>query len=482
MQKTVWEETAGGHSARHDICIAAPTGSGKTLAYALPLVSALARERVHALRALVVLPTRDLAAQVFDVLRPLCKACGLRVGLVAGRASAMEEAALLAGAGPSEAQSSLSDGYGSPNSNALDILVITPGRLASHVGFTPGFTLRALRFLVVDECDRLLRQTYQNWLSACLLGTEDEGDGMKAGRLRPTSSTEQEPANNAHSSSSTTAPLSRIVKFIASATLTQDPAKLLRLRLHAPRFLAQTTEHAKRYVLPPALHELKHVVAAARKPKALAALLRWLSLRGDRTLVFASSVDSTSGVQRLLRALGPDVLGATSAEYSGRLAPEDRRSALASFSTGAARILVCSDAMTRGMDISGVTAVVNYDVPVYPKTYVHRAGRTARAGGQGAVYTLLQHVDVKHFKAMLRKVDNSRVRDLVMDRECLDAVAEPVARTLEVLKQGGDLSGDLELTMSKTKKKKSGNAAGFTVIKRRRLPNDIPAFSVFPSS
>ncbi|KAL6782479.1 hypothetical protein ACKKBG_A06940 [Auxenochlorella protothecoides x Auxenochlorella symbiontica] len=387
VQATVWRETAGGACDRHDICIAAPTGSGKTLAYALPLVSALAARPARALRGLVVLPTRDLAGQVFGVLAPLCAALGLGLGLAAGRAGGAAEAAMLASCAP-------------------DVLVATPGRLAGHVGATPGFGLGALRFLVVDECDRLLRQSYQGWLAATL--------GTGAAR--------------------------RVVKVVASATLTKDPAKLLKLGLHAPRFLAMATE-AQRYSLPPSLKEFRHVVSAERKPEALAALLRALGPDAP-TIVFTSSLETTARLQRLLAALGEGVTRGRSVEYSGALGPDRRRLALEAFCARRARILVCSDALTRGMDVAGVAAVVNYDAPVYAKTYVHRAGRTARAGAPGAVYTLLRREEVRHFRAMLRKAEGSRVADLALDRLALAEVAPAVEAALRRLQAGEDVAPD----------------------------------------
>lgn len=99
MQTVVWRETAGGASAAHDVCVCAPTGSGKTLSYALPVLQALAGRRAPALRALAVLPTRDLAAQVFAVLAPLCPALGLTAGLACGKAPLQAEAQLLAAGG-----------------------------------------------------------------------------------------------------------------------------------------------------------------------------------------------------------------------------------------------------------------------------------------------------------------------------------------------------------------------------------------------
>jgi ATP-dependent RNA helicase DDX51/DBP6 len=99
VQAVVWQQTAGGASTAHDVCICAPTGSGKTLAYTLPVLQALAQRAAPCLRALIVLPTRDLAAQVFGVLAALCPPLGLSAALACGRASLAAEAELLSGGG-----------------------------------------------------------------------------------------------------------------------------------------------------------------------------------------------------------------------------------------------------------------------------------------------------------------------------------------------------------------------------------------------
>ncbi len=112
----------------------------------------------------------------------------------------------------------------------------------------------------------------------------------------------------------------------------------------------------------------------------------------------------------LLLAAMTDLPG-TALEYSARLTQPQRAAALEAFRSGDATILVASDAMARGMDVESVEVVINYDAPVHAKTYVHRAGRTARAGRAGRVITLLRDQDMRHFRAMLRKLDNNRVVD-----------------------------------------------------------------------
>jgi len=103
--------------------------------------------------------------------------------------------------------------------------------------------------------------------------------------------------------------------------------------------------------------------------------------------------------------------------------------------TGSAKILVASDAMTRGMDVDTIENVVNYDAPVYVRTYVHRAGRAARAGRSGRVFSLMRHEDVRHFKQMLRKADNTYVRDYWIPKDKLDASSTRLHKALEQVRE-----------------------------------------------
>jgi ATP-dependent RNA helicase DDX51/DBP6 len=459
VQSVVWEATAGGSSSLHDICLASPTGSGKTLAYSLPVLQALARSSSFpspsastksscSLQALIVLPTRDLALQVYSVISPLCKAIGFPCCAACGKAGLAAEAEAL-----------VSKNGAAPPS----LVVATPGRLIAHLEGTPGFNLHNLRFLVVDEADRLLRQTYQNWLPRVLSNINTQNSSSTAAAAAAVSSPSLINTNQQSTR--------RVVKFIVSATLTKDPSKMDRLGLYCPRYIAMAAEDY-RHKLPSGLEELKCVVPAEKKPFALAALLAELTPKP--TIVFISAVDSTHRVALLLKYLKKEV--GTAVEYSSKVPPEERRNALTKFRAGHASILVCSDAMTRGMDVEGVEAVINYDAPVYVKTYVHRAGRTARAGKTGKVITLLRNEDVKHFKSMLRKADNTYVKDTRIERELMEEVKIPVekalAKLLETLGGGGDLGIDEEDKVEEAENRKVGRLnqeEGVKHVKRRKI-------------
>lgn len=262
----------------------------------------------------MVLPTRSLAVQVHSVLHSLGAAAGINVALAAAQEGVAAEAAKLVTL-PSQ-----------PNSGP-HILVATPGRLMAHIqGSTGGpwassgsssvLSLQHLKFLVVDEADRLLRQDYHGWLPQVLEHIHTSSSSRTSSSFSsaqsvsllslPPSAAGAAPygaaaAGNAaalqhpqgssaaiglyFSSSST-----RVLKLVVSATLTRDPSKLMRLELSCPRYIA-LTDVSRRYTLPAQLEQYRLVVPAQHKPLALVGLLHRLGQ--SRTVVFASSLDMT---------------------------------------------------------------------------------------------------------------------------------------------------------------------------------------------
>uniref|UniRef100_A0A8R7PU16 ATP-dependent RNA helicase n=1 Tax=Triticum urartu TaxID=4572 RepID=A0A8R7PU16_TRIUA len=156
VQVSTWLETIGPGAFQRDICINSPTGSGKTLAYALPIVQALSTRKVRCLRALVVLPTRDLALQVKEVFDAIAPVMGLTVASAIGQSSIADEISDLIKKSKQELYPSLDDEYIEMEPQTkVDILVATPGRLMDHINMTKGFSLEHLQYLVVDETDRM---------------------------------------------------------------------------------------------------------------------------------------------------------------------------------------------------------------------------------------------------------------------------------------------------------------------------------------
>eukprot|EP00276_Gloeochaete_wittrockiana_P005078 CAMPEP_0184655008 /NCGR_PEP_ID=MMETSP0308-20130426/12652_1 /TAXON_ID=38269 /ORGANISM="Gloeochaete witrockiana, Strain SAG 46.84" /LENGTH=643 /DNA_ID=CAMNT_0027091249 /DNA_START=34 /DNA_END=1965 /DNA_ORIENTATION=+ len=412
-----------------DVCVSAPTGSGKTLAYVLPIVQTLSKRVVRRLRALVVVPTRDLALQVTSVFKPFCNALNLTVHTAIGSVSFAEE------------QSRLCPGIGR-GAGAADVVVATPGRLMDHLRDTPAFTLQHLSFLVIDEADRLLMQSYQEWLQTVLQSIAAALQSQSHHQPQQlTYSISADGGLDLHCSAprlnaamcgvlpSTASSPHRchVRKLLFSATLSRNPAKIAALGLTAPYYFAASSN--SRYKTPAALMEYMIVCDGGQKPIIFIHLLNAMNF--NSTLCFTRSVESAHRLAVLLQLWGIQEVG----EYSSLLSQTKRSAILADFRTGKIKVLVCSDAMARGMDVALVEAVVNYDVPTRIKTYIHRAGRTARAGRPGATFTLMRDDQVAYFKDMLQKAEHGQVKNYKIDEATVQAMLPKYLECLSHLKE-----------------------------------------------
>ena len=312
-----------------DVCGKAKTGSGKTLAFGLPLLVKVPKGSSRKPRALILVPTRELALQVHDVLAPLCKSVGQRVLAVYGGA-------------PMERQI-----------NALrkgaDIVVATPGRLID-LGDRGDVDVSEVEFLVLDEADRMADMGFMPQVEWVLR------------RLPPARQT-----------------------MLFSATLDGDVDHLRRHYLTDPLTLEveTTSEHVEslehRFI---GVHQLDKV-------KVIEAISRGV----ERTLVF---VRTKRGADRLVEQLTRERVKA--AAIHGDLRQSQRERALGDFSAGKLEVLVATDVAARGIHVDAIDVVVHYDPPEDHKSYLHRSGRTARAGEVGLVATLVlwdQRLDVE---------------------------------------------------------------------------------------
>ncbi|ELR11743.1 helicase conserved Cterminal domain containing protein [Acanthamoeba castellanii str. Neff] len=173
------------------------------------------------------------------------------------------------------------------------------------------------------------------------------------------------------------------------------------------------------------------ICSLAYKPLVLLYLLEMFDFK--RTLCFTSSVESTHRLYLLLTLMGQTGV----AEYSSTLPQRKRTQIIEKFAKGDIKIVIASDAMSRGLDIEDVENVINYDVPPFIKTYVHRVGRTARAGRQGKTYTLLLKSEAHHFRSMLKKAEHStKINQVNIDYETeLNKYMEQYQEALEKLKE-----------------------------------------------
>ena len=515
-----------------DVCITAPTGSGKTLGYALPILNALSQRRIRRLRALVVLPGRDLARQVHSVFEDYVKGSNLRVGLAIGQSDfkaeqqaltidtdnhddpervarqllsfdpANLELARLANQNDNAWRDCTTDdnniGNQVTSSTAIDILVCTPGRLVDHLDNTPGFTLQHLRFLVVDEADKLLSQSYQNWIdrviedanSASVKAWRDmqvSGDRvpqMRSGSdptsydIRPITwrrggaagDTSQFNTNTSyfHAAAAVCRPV-QLRKFLVSATLTKDPQKLANLKLVNPKhfdvhqLMAKGRAASNKFSMAQGLSEYSIECKAEQKPIVLLALLLELLQDKDEkwtVVVFTSSVDSTHRLARLLQLLwirGKFGDSHAVAEFSSALNQSERTALMGRCHdpNDSISVLVCSDGMSRGMDLERVHAVINYDVPSLAKTYVHRCGRTARAGKTGVAISILKGGQVVQFRRMRDLIQQPQaVQPWSVKKSLVQGVMSTYSECLQVLRKviqeedDGDISPTAPLELN----------------------------------
>ncbi|KAF9995897.1 ATP-dependent RNA helicase dbp6 [Entomortierella chlamydospora] len=539
-----------------DLCVSAPTGSGKTLAYVLPIIEILSQRVVTRLRALVILPTRDLCVQVKETFETFVKGTDLKIATTTGQNSFAHEQNILVGSsGDIHTNSGFTVNATLGGNSRVDILITTPGRLIDHIKSTPNFTLQHLRFLVIDEADRLLNQSFQDWLYHILRAIHPSperrllgADGSEAIQVKKDqyglpihdaiapgflSSFFQLPESDVEDPKALS-----VQKLLFSATLTRNPAKIASLQLSDPQYVAvqeggQDGDEKQKYTTPAGLTEHMIVCETSEKPLMVLHLLHHKNVRS--ALCFTKSVESAHRLFKLIQlyektrtttsqsipqstqmntavsepsttdagydkngkkkseddgeaqdsddgnddssdgsdnsdsedgegdgesdAEMEDVEASTKpivsqpsttttattdmdidssttqsptstedaivvAEYSSDLPKSKRQSILRAFNNGEIHLLICSDLISRGMDLSPVSYVINYDVPVYMKKYIHRVGRTARAGKTGTAYSLVEMQEARHFKEMISKAGHwekiSRIK--VKDQDTRDLV------------------------------------------------------------
>jgi ATP-dependent RNA helicase DDX51/DBP6 len=335
--------------------------------------------------------------------------------------------------------------------SGVDILICTPGRLVEHIEHTTGFLLKSVRWLVIDEADQLLNQNFQGWASVLMnaLHSDTPPEFMNAQeRLR-----ERE---NGSIWSMALPARRQLTKIVLSATMEKDLTKLGTLKLRRPKLVVvqdesiddqplQTEENV--FELPSTLDEYAAPVNdGANKPlHLLHALLNYvfagtksssnresstsdssdsdsssdeseageqMSIAGhiSRVLIFTKSTESASRLSHLLSELEPSFKKYMKTMTRASTA-EAARKLLKSFNTGDVKILIASDAASRGLDIPSITHVVNYDMPTSITSYVHRVGRTARAGKSGQALTLFSKTEAAWFWKQIAAGDNIRRGD-----------------------------------------------------------------------
>ncbi|KAF5365699.1 hypothetical protein D9758_003251 [Tetrapyrgos nigripes] len=311
-----------------DIIGVAATGSGKTAAFALPILQKL-WDDPRGLFACVLAPTRELAYQISQQFEALGSAMGARCVVIVGGMEMTAQAVALA--------------------KRPHIIVATPGRLNDHLENTKGFNLRGLKYLVLDEADRLLDMDFGPVIDKILKVIPKE---------RST--------------------------YLFSATMTTKVEKLHRASLSNPVKVEVSSKYQTVSTL------LQYYLLMPLKDKDAYLVYLANSLAQNSIIIFTRTVHDASRLSLILRSLGFPAV-----PLHGQLSQSQRLGALGKFKSGGRSVLVATDVASRGLDIPSVDVVINFDIPTHSKDYIHRVGRTARAGRAGKSITLVTQYDVE---------------------------------------------------------------------------------------
>ena len=326
-----------------DILAGAQTGTGKTAGFTLPMLQRLSQTQNNKtrrpVRALVLTPTRELAAQVGDSVNNYSRHLSLKSTIIFGGVSINPQIDKLR--------------------KGVDILVATPGRLLDHVN-QKNLDLSNIEILVLDEADRMLDMGFIR-------------DIRKILALLP----------------------KQRQNLLFSATFSNEIKQLADNLLHSPVLI----EVARRNTAAERVSQVIHPVDRGRKRELLSHMIG--SENWHQVLVFTRT---KHGANRLAEQLGKD--GISAAAIHGNKSQGARTKALADFKQNNIRVLVATDIAARGLDINQLPHVVNYELPNVPEDYVHRIGRTGRAGNEGEARSLVcvdEHKLLKEIERLLKR-------------------------------------------------------------------------------
>lgn len=339
-----------------DIVAGAVTGSGKTAAYMIPILERLLFKpsKMACTRVIILAPTRELAIQVADVGRKLGRFVqNLTFGIAVGGLNLRQQEQQL--------------------KTRPDIVVATPGRLIDHIR-NSGFNIDSLEIMVLDEADRMLEEGFQAELTEIL----------------------------------SLVPKHKRQTMLFSATMNTRIQDLIQLSLNKPvRIMIDPPKAASLKLVQEFLRIRQH---EDMKPALLLHVLRAVDPgQQTRTVVFVTRKSMAHRLRIVLGLLGMRVL-----ELHGLLTQEQRLASVESFKSLEVPVLICTDLAARGLDIPKIELVINYDMPKTHEIYLHRVGRTARAGRQGRSITFVGEAQAERniVKAVIKSLDKSKQKAL----------------------------------------------------------------------
>mmetsp|Transcript_21277 Transcript_21277/g.32743 ORF Transcript_21277/g.32743 Transcript_21277/m.32743 type:complete len:531 (-) Transcript_21277:83-1675(-) len=347
-----------------DVIGLAETGSGKTGAFVIPILQELLSNPVRgAVFSVMLAPTRELAFQIHEVVEALGQTIGATSVCIVGGVDIASQSIALA--------------------RNPHIIVATPGRLVDHLQNTKGFQLRKLKYLVMDEADRMLSMDFEEELNQILDVIPDSESGGRR-------------------------------TFLFSATMTSKVQKLQRASLSNP----VRVEVSTKFQTPKKLLQSYLFIPAKYKDVYLTYLIN--EHAGQSVLVFGATCNNVQRLALMLRNLGFPAIC-----LHGQMAQPKRLGALHKFKSGGRNILICTDVAARGLDIPSVDVVINFDLPGHGKDYIHRVGRTARAGRSGKAVAMVTQYDVEIYQR-LEGLLGKKLPELKLDEETVLVLLERV--------------------------------------------------------
>ncbi|KAL3669343.1 hypothetical protein V7S43_005720 [Phytophthora oleae] len=398
-----------------DICASAQTGSGKTAAFLLPILERLQfrSRRVQSTRVMIICPVRELATQCQSMFEQLARYTDITCSLAVGGLPLKAQEAELR--------------------NRPDVVVCTPGRMIDHLRNSKSVHMDDLEILVLDEADRLLE-----------LGFTEEV--LELVRMCPV----------------------QRQTMLFSATLTSKVDQLIDLSMKRP----------VRISTDPLFDMAKHLVQEfvrirPNREDDREAILLALCTRTFRTntIVF---METKSHAHRMMIIFG--LAGIKAAELHGNLQQRERLEALQKFRDGSVDILLCTDIAARGIDVRGVHAVINYEMPKDITTYVHRVGRTARAGRNGRAVTL-----TSESRRLVMKQISRHCNGFVKSRAVPDPVISQWKARIESMQQDVKLVMHEETLEKRMREAEKEATRATNMLKHRDEINSRPARTWFMS-